>query len=97
MSLTLELTPQEELRIEQARRNGFDIDALLRAVIAGLPPVQADTSTNGTADLIARWRAEAEAMTPDQIAEEREGWDEVMDNIRCNGISLHIPDVSGHE
>ncbi|HZT42315.1 MAG TPA: hypothetical protein VFA07_08995 [Chthonomonadaceae bacterium] len=58
MILTLNLTPEEEKRVEQARQRGFDVDAMLHGVIAGLPPVEAGPAGDKTLELFARWKAE---------------------------------------
>ena len=59
MILTLNLTPEEERRVEQARRKGIDVDAMLHEVIAGLPPdaIEPEMPRNGT-ELVARWQAD---------------------------------------
>lgn len=37
MTLTIELTPEEAGRVEEARRQGVDIDALLHRSLANIP------------------------------------------------------------
>jgi hypothetical protein len=97
MTLTIELTPEEEARLEQARHKGFDVDAMLRGVIAGLPPIEAKPVEDRTLALFARWKAEAEAMTPEEVAAEDAGWEEIEENLRQNRISLPVPDVTDHD
>jgi len=57
MILSLNLTPEEERRVQEARRKGIDVDAMLHEVIAGLPPIatQPEMPRNG-AELVARWQ-----------------------------------------
>ena len=37
MTFILELTPEEERRLQGARERGIDVNALFKGVIAGLP------------------------------------------------------------
>ncbi len=36
-------------------------------------------------------------MTPEEIAAEDADWDEIMENIQKNRLSLPVPDVSDHD
>jgi hypothetical protein len=38
MTLTIELTPEETLQVEEARRRGVDVDAILHRSLACLSP-----------------------------------------------------------
>ncbi|HZO89387.1 MAG TPA: hypothetical protein VFB38_13740 [Chthonomonadaceae bacterium] len=97
MIYTIELTPQELQRIQNAQAKGIDVTALFKGVIAGLPPVEKEPVEDRTLELFAQWKAEAEAMTPEEIAAEDADWDEIMENIQKNRLSLPVPDVSDHD
>ena len=96
MILTIDLTSEEERRVEQAKSQGFDVNAMLRGVIAGLPKAP-EKVENRTEEIFAHWEAEAEAMSPEEAAAEDAAWVEIMHNIRQSSISLPIPDVSSHD
>ncbi|HZT43688.1 MAG TPA: hypothetical protein VFA07_16095 [Chthonomonadaceae bacterium] len=97
MILTLNLTIEEERRIQEARRKGIDVDAMIRRVIAGLPAAEAHSREDKTLELFAQWQKEAETLTPEQAAEEDAGWDEIMQNVQKERLHLTIPDLSDHE
>lgn len=54
MTLTIELTPEEARRVEEARRNGVDVDAILRQSIANIPTSKPKTG----AEALAFWKKE---------------------------------------
>lgn len=69
MTLTIELTPEETRRIEDAKAKGIDVDAIIKGVIAGLPEPMEDR----TEELFAQWEAEDATDDPAEIeAAERE-------------------------
>jgi hypothetical protein len=55
MTLTFEVTPEEAKRVEWAKARGFDLNRMVRGLIASLPP-----SPEGQAE-----EAQAEAATPE--------------------------------
>lgn len=83
MTLTLELTPDEERRLQGARTKGIDVLTLLKGVIASLPEVSA-TSADRTAELFAQWDSEDAEMTPEDVAEAQTDWKSFQDNLNAH-------------
>ena len=54
MTLTLELTPKEAQRVEEAKRRGVDVGALLRHVIGQIPQ-EVQSPTVGQ-EILASWQ-----------------------------------------
>jgi hypothetical protein len=79
MTLTLDLTPQEQRRVQEAKARGIDVQALLKGVIMSLP----DTTEDRTAELFAQWAAEDASMTPEEIAAEQADWEEFKANVNA--------------
>jgi hypothetical protein len=72
MTLTIELTPEEERRLQAARAKGIDIQALLKGVIAALPD-SPEMVEDRTEELFAQWEREDATDDPAEIeAAERE-------------------------
>ena len=72
MTLTLNLTPEETRRVENAKGLGFDVTALLRGLISGLPEPTAPI-VDRTEELFDQWAAEDATDDPAEIeAAERE-------------------------
>ena len=72
MTLTIDLTPEEERRLQGASEKGIDVLALLKGVIAGLPEAS-EPLTDRTEALFAQWAAEDATDDPAEIeAAERE-------------------------
>ncbi|HLK55267.1 MAG TPA: hypothetical protein VKU00_01805 [Chthonomonadaceae bacterium] len=63
MTLTIELTPEEARRVEEARRRGVGVDALLRRAIAQMP--ETETPTVGQEILAELERAGVIGSRPD--------------------------------
>lgn len=87
MTFTLDLTPEEIQRIELARARGFDVEAMIRGVIAGLPatpqegaPVTVDT----TAELFAQWAEEDATEDEAELARRGEEWEELKAGLNAN-------------
>lgn len=48
MTLTIELTPQEQRRVLGARAHGINVQAIIRGMIAGLPELDSVAEQEGT-------------------------------------------------
>ena len=70
MTLTVELTPDEEVRLKAtARREGIEAEECARRLLAEhLPPVKPGDATLA---LLAKWDAEDATDDPEEIAEPR--------------------------
>lgn len=74
MTLTIDLTLEEETRLEKAKALGIDVNALLKEVIHALP-IAPQSPSNATKALFAQWAKEDGEMTPDELAAEMADWD----------------------
>jgi hypothetical protein len=85
MSLTIELTPQEEARLAAAaQRDGLAPGEVVRNLLTEhLPPAEPDTERDPMRALLSRWKLEDAAMTPDEVAEENRLWEEFKTNINA--------------
>lgn len=82
MTLTIDLTPEETRRVEQAKAQGIDVQAIFKGVIAGLPPVpEEQTPGAATLALFAQWAEEDANLTEEECAEEEARWEEFKTNI----------------
>lgn len=80
MTLTLELTPQEECRVREAKARGIDVQTLLKGVIASLPePIEDRTN-----ELFAQWEAEDATDDPAEIEAAERELAEFKANINAN-------------
>lgn len=84
MTLVLDLTPEEEQRIQGARAIGIDVDALIKGVIAALPVGIPESSRNRTEELFAQWEAEDADMTPEEIVAEVADWEAFKQRVNAN-------------
>ncbi len=58
MTLTLELTPEEERRVQGANAKGIDIAAIIKGGISGLPEApEAGMLEDKTLTMLQAWRA----------------------------------------
>jgi hypothetical protein len=96
MTITLELTPEEERRVAQARAAGVDVDALLKGTLSRLPDA-ADTIGTLTPEqaaqakanepavrLLQQWREEDAAMTDEEGEQAEADWQEPKANLNAN-------------
>jgi len=95
MTITLELTPEEEARLRaEAEKSGKDLADFARArllesgagVEAAAPAAEAspDAESQALIGLLQQWRAEDAAMSPEE-AEQAEGeWEELRANLNAN-------------
>ncbi len=78
MTLVIELTPEEERRLQSARARGIDPAAILKGILASLPPDDAPGQPRRTSLEIARSYT-GPRRTKDQIDKdiesERQAWD----------------------
>lgn len=83
MTLTLDLTPTEQARLDAAaRQQGLAPDAVLHGLMdAHLPP--AEDEADPMLALFAAWAEEDAHMTPEEIAEENRTWEEFKANINA--------------
>jgi hypothetical protein len=79
MTLTVELTPNEECRVREAKARGIDVQALLKGVIASLP----EPAVDRTNELFAQWEAEDANMTPEEMAAEQAEWEAFKANVNA--------------
>lgn len=88
MTLTIDLTPQEALRVEEAERMGFDLHALIRSMISALPPASSErtaaTEYDATHSLFKQWAEEDADMTPEEIVQAEAEWEEFKVNINVS-------------
>ena len=82
MTLTLELTPQEERRLEAARAKGIDVLTMLKGFIASLPDAP-KIEQDQTSELFAQWDREDAEMTPSEIAAAQAEWEETKDSLNA--------------
>ena len=83
MTLTIELTPEQEARLaEVAREEGLEPTALAQKFVADrLPTLPAIPEQDPTLALFAQWRREDALMTPEEIEQERKLWEAVEQGI----------------
>jgi hypothetical protein len=86
MTLTIDLTPEEERRVEEAARaKGIDVQALLKSVIAGLPsPVSAEERAGRWDAIFAQWEKEDASLTPEELAQAQAEWEALKANMNAN-------------
>jgi hypothetical protein len=93
MSLTLELTPEEEAILRLAEERGLDVRALL------IQQAKDFTETHGPAPndfealraLFARWDEEDEAISPEEAARENEAWEAFLREHPLRELRLREP------
>ena len=81
MTLTIELTPEEERRIQNAQAKGFDVAAMIKGFLAGLPQAEEEDRTLA---LFAQWRAEDVTDDPEELARRDAELEEFKANINAN-------------
>jgi hypothetical protein len=85
MTLTLELTPEEERRVATATAKGIDVSALLKGVLASLPAEpEAPAVQDKTLELFAQWEAEDATDDPEELARRQAEWEEFKANMNAN-------------
>ena len=101
MTLTIELTAEQEARLADAARK----ERLEPTVLASkwieehLPPVQAqvtpDSENQAVIDLLRSWREE-DATDDEEELERRDIENEaLMSNLQANRLTLRVPQVNG--
>ncbi|HZP84474.1 MAG TPA: hypothetical protein VFB21_22760 [Chthonomonadaceae bacterium] len=92
MTLTLELTPEQERRLAEARKKGIPVESLLLAVIEHLTPREemADTLTQLRA-LEAQWAEEDAKLSPEEIAKENAEWEAFIAEHPLKELRLREP------
>jgi hypothetical protein len=98
MTITLELTPEEEGRLsDKAARLGLDVNAYLRLMVETeiKPPAAPARRTEGdrTRELLAQWREEDACMTPEQRAQAESEWQEIESDLQANRLNLPVPEL----
>ena len=79
MTLTIDLTPEEEARLRAAaRQRGLAAEECVRKLISDLPVVAPEDKT---LELFAQWAAEAATDDPDEIAARNREWEEFRENM----------------
>jgi hypothetical protein len=76
MTLTIELTPEQEARLAAAaRQEGLEPADLARKIVTEhLPPAIPGDKEDPTLALFAQWAKEDEQMTPEEIEQEGRLW-----------------------
>ena len=79
MSMTIELSPEQEARVQEAAaREGLPpIEWAARKLLSGLPEASSERPANEdpTLALFARWAAEDATDDPDEIRRRNEQWE----------------------
>lgn len=80
MTLTIELPPNEEARLEAAaRRQGIAVEECVRRLLAEhLPPAEANEPTLA---LLAQWMEEDATDDPEEIRKAEEEWEDFKRNL----------------
>lgn len=92
MTLTLELTPEQERRLTEAREKGIPVESLLLAVIDHLTPQE--PAPDPAADLravFARWEEEDAKLSPEEIAKENAEWEAFIAEHPLKELRLREP------
>jgi hypothetical protein len=89
MTITLELTPEEQARLsDKAARFGLDVSSYLRRIVETeiSPPAVPTGPLPGdrTREILAKWREEDDAMTPEEAAQAEAEWEELKANLNAN-------------
>jgi hypothetical protein len=86
MTLTIDLTPEEEARLRAAAHSqGLDPAAYVkRTVIEHLPPLQPGAATLA---LFARWEAEDATEDPQEIAARNREWEELKSSMNASRVA----------
>ncbi len=97
MSLTIDLTPDEQRRVDGARLRGIDVGALIKGMISALPENQ-DVCTgprpgDKTLELLEQWAREDVTDDPQELARRDEDLTEFLANLRANRVSFRIPEM----
>lgn len=99
MTLTIELTPEQEARLaDAAQKEGAEPSVLVSKWISEhLPPAKAqaapDAENQAVIDLLRSWREE-DATDDDQELERRDIENEaLMKNLQANRLTLRVPEV----
>lgn len=85
MTLTIELTPEQEARLTSvAQRQGIAPAELVQKLVTEyLPSSQLEEPEDPTLALFAQWEKEDAQMTPEEIAAENRQWEEFKGNINA--------------
>ena len=88
MTLTVELTPEEEARLqERARQEGLPTEEYVRrrllADLNGAGFSEQKPTRSRTEELLAQWEAEDAKLTPEELAAEEADWKEFQANINA--------------
>lgn len=96
MTLTLELTPEQEARLQaNASKAGQAPADYVRGWLERLPATT-NSDADALLDMFRQWEKDTARLSADQLAAEDEGWDEITSNLRTNRVSLPVPDISNH-
>ena len=83
MTLTIDLSPAEEARLQSAaRQKGLDPSTLAKQLVAEHLPA-ASPAEDPTLALFAQWAEEAKAMTPEEQAQEQSLWGQFEPGINA--------------
>lgn len=96
MTLILDLTPEEEARLQQeAARNGVDVKqyARQRLGLTKTKPSAPDAEGQALIDLMQQWIAEDVTDDPEEIARREADWEELEKNLEANRLTLPVPEV----
>jgi hypothetical protein len=100
MTLTIDLTPEQEaaLRSEATARGLALPEFVKRRALEHVPLATKEPASGAElAAIFARWRAEAEDITPEESAREDAAWEQIERNLRADGVTMRRVDVSDFE
>lgn len=91
MSLTIELSPDEQARLDAAaKEKGMAPEVLAREVLTSHLPAAPDepATEDPTLALFRRWAEEDAQRTPEEVAEENELWERFQANVNETRAAL---------
>jgi hypothetical protein len=84
MTLTIELSPSEEIRLAAAaQREGIDLAQMAHKLVAEHLPTLATHDEDPVAALFTRWEDEDAALTPEELREEQRQWEEMKTHLNA--------------
>ena len=96
MTFTVDLTPEETRRIQNARTKGIDVTALFKGIIASLPdevlPEKPEIEDK-TLELLAQWREEDATEDTEELERRDVELEEFKTNLQNGRLSLPVPGV----
>ena len=91
MTLTIELTLQQEAKLWAAAANGTDPESVLGELVESLPTAQDLTPAQRAEELramFAQWAAEDALRPPAELEAEDARWEEIDHNLAEGGVTM---------